>query len=84
MLASKMKERESAMDTVVVEKKSRNQSPTALDRAIEDFARKLLAGEVQDSDRTEYERLLAARRTRLVRLPAVRSLSSLKGYRNAS
>lgn len=68
------------MDSSTVTKKSKV-SVTELDRALEEYAYKMLRGEVADTDRSEYERLLAARSGRLVKLPSPSLLGSTRWFK---
>lgn len=68
--------------TKLIEKKSKL-SPTAVDRALEEFSLKLLQGHIADDDLSEYERLLSVRTKRLVKLPSARALGATRWLKDA-
>ena len=64
--------------------RSNRPSATELDRSMKDYAQKLLSGNVSDSDRSEYERLLTERRTRLVKLSSPKILGAERWFKKVS
>ena len=61
-----------------------HRSATELDRATERYALKLLQGDINSEDEAEFERLMAARKRRLVKLGPVRKMGLRRGFRTAS
>lgn len=59
-------------------------SATELDRAMEDYAQKLLSGEANDTDTAEYQRLLKLRKSRLVKLSPRTSFRIRRPLKRAS
>lgn len=71
------------MTTEMIDTK-RSRSATELDRETEKFSIKLLEGKVSSEDEAEFERLLSARKRRLVKLRSVRKLGQNRWFRSAS
>lgn len=65
-----------------LEKKEKN-SPTTMDRAFEEYSLKVLKGEAESEDKTEYERLLSVRTRSLVKLPSARVLGATRWLKSA-
>ncbi len=53
---------------------------TQLDRAIEDFARKIVAGNFDKNEQEEFERIVALRREHLVELTPVKRMATMRRW----
>ena len=68
------------MNALTTKESGNWKTETQVDRAMENYSRKVLTGEAESVDQAEFERMVAWRRTRLVELVPVRRLAKMRRW----